>query len=1262
MNAFPLVALGIAYLGVAATLVPVVRRERRRVRELHLALALVFPCGGIAALALGLLLLADPQPLGGHAWLAFAAILVAFAPAVAYFARWRDRSAWLTAPAPRDAEERNGLRGADTLHAVAATLIERAVTTVRVEFGALMLVEPGETYARGVLALDEGQPVPWFTDVRLDLEREPSGVASAYHDAAAFAVYDSRASSRVSSRLVERAGAMSLAFVPLIAAQRVIGVVIVASTSRRRAFANEELVDLQRVAAEAAAAIERIEATDAPRERERILARIAERVRSERDVDDVLRVAVEEVGRALEVQRCFVRLGDVGAPMPIRAEWRAPGVERFDDDPSRLPVTNLAVRERRSVAIADVAVAPELNDHTLGARSTLLEVGTRAALAVPIVVFGRLLGAITVHRETPGEWSAGERALVEGAAREVGFALHAGTVLTQSEHRVERQSTLLRAAQALTSELELAGVLRRLVEEVVALLAADAADCWLFDEERRLLRCRANYALPASEHGRELPPTGTIAEAIATRRPVLRREFARTESPPPSDHYREFEEVMDAPIIVLGEVRGVLGVCSRSAGAFGEQDLELLDAFATLASIALRNAEAFEERSRQARIQRGFYRIASVLAQPLSLETTLNAVAEAAADAFGGSYAAVVMPHGGALELVGSHQLPDALSAALEQGLDETGLLRHAATERRILASPRLRDDERFVGRWRDLGDECGFRSLLLLPVEAARGDDAGLVLVFFDDERTLRNDDLELARQLAGAARGALERSELFETERTSRSLAQQLARTGGLLATELDPAAVLDEVVVQAPALLGADACAIHTIEGEELVVAAVADDTLDAALGRRSDAAGPLSGEVVQSRRPVAVENARSTAAFADADPLIGTEFIAYLGVPLIGPEGTLHGVVSVYQRRPRSWRAEEIEALQALAANTAGALSNAELYQRVALEKERSARILENIADGIVAVDREGAVVLWNRAAEAITGVPATEALGRRPEQVLGRTLAGSARVPIVRGGGETWLSVTEAVMRDPAGAVSGRIFAFRDISADRLVEELKSEFVATVSHELRTPLTSIYGFAETLLRQDVLFGDEERRLFVHYISTESKRLTEIVDALLNVARLDTGDLQVNLAPTEVAPLVEEVVSTADGDATTHDFVLELPAEPLAAEADADKLRQILAHLVDNAVKYSPQGGTVRVVARRNRDTVEFEVADEGIGIPEAERERIFRKFSRAADEGGGMGLGLFIVRGLVNAMGGRIWVESAEGEGSRFAFELPAARV
>ena len=1259
LNAVPLLALGAVYLAAGVSLVPALLRARGSVRELELALALVFPCGGVAAVVFGLLVLRGREPVGGSGWPGLAAILLALVPALVLFARFRERSLLLTGPGLARAAGRP--RDAATIAEASREVVERAAALARTEFAALTLIDESVAEAHGIVAVDRGEDVAWFPDVRLDLRNEPSGVASAYHDAAAFAVYDAQASQRVNTRLVAAIGARSLAYVPVIADERVIAVLVVAATAKQRAFSNDDLAQLQALAAEAAPVLDRL--SDAGDDRESSIAQLAARIRSEPDLDAVLEYAVAVVAKALRAERCFVRLGEPGGALTVRAQWHGDGLEPIGDSSlSRLAVSNLAMRDRGTIAVADVATAPELEDAALGGRRGLLELGSRAVLAAPIVVFDRLIGVLAVHRNMPGTWSHQDVAFVESVARELGLGLDTARLLAENELRLLRQTALLHAAQTLTGELEFQGVLEALVTEVVQLLGADAADCWLFDERLRTLECRAVHGLPESELGREIAPDGTVGEAIAARRPVLRHDFARTEDPSPTASYRGFEEVMVAPIAVFDEVRGVLGVCSRTAGRFDEQGLELLEAFAALASLALRNAEAFEESSRQARIQRGFYRIASVLVEPLSLSATLDAVAQAAGEAFGAAFTAVVMPTGGVLRLAGGHELPGPLVDALEGGFDgEPDLLRLASEERRILASPQLATDDRFADRWRTLAEECGFRSLLLIPLEVAGEDAAGLVLVFFADERSLRDEDVELARHLAGAAGGALQRSELFEGERTSRALAQQLARTGSALATELDPAAVLDAVVVQAPELLGADACAIRIVEGEELLVTAVAGGDTEVALGVRSETAGWLSGEVAQSRRAVAVEDAASDAALVASDAVLAAGYTAFLGVPLVGPEGLLHGVIAVYGRGPRRWRAEEVEALLALAANTSAALSNAELYQRVALEKERSSAILENIADGIVALDRDGNVVLWNRAAEHVTGVPATEAIGRSPQQVLGRTLSGAALVPIPRGGGEIWLSVTETVMRDPAGQVAGRIHAFRDISADRFVEEMKSEFVSTVSHELRGPLTSIYGFAETLLREDILFGEQERRVFLGYISSESSRLTGIVDQLLNVARLDTGDLHVNLLPTDVRPLVTEVVSSAEEN-VGHSFVLELPTEPLAAEADADKLRQVLAHLVDNAVKYSPDGGRVTVAARRKSDTVEFHVADEGVGIPEAEHDRIFRKFYRADQERGGTGLGLFLAQGLVNAMGGRIWVESAEGEGSRFAFELPAARV
>jgi PAS domain S-box-containing protein len=844
-------------------------------------------------------------------------------------------------------------------------------------------------------------------------------------------------------------------------------------------------------------------------ERERFVARISARVRSELDIDELLRVAVEETGRALAVNRCLIRLGPHG-DIPT-AQWQESGLEPVTAG-RRLAVSNLAVKRRETVAIENVETAPELDDASLGGRDMLMSLGSRAVLAVPIVIFDELIGVLGLHRNAPGRWSEEEIALTEAVAREIGLAVRVAQLLRENEQRMDQQGAL--------------------------------------------------------------------------------------------------------------------------------------------------------------------FRIAAHLSESLSLSDTLEGLAQAANDALGGAYSAVLMPRGGTLELTAATGLPPVLAAALEDKLPASAeCLRAAAREGRPLASPDITRDDRFEQPWREQAEVAGYRALLAVPAASPRAEDAGLVVVFFTEEHEFTDDDLELARHLGDAARGALERSELFEAERTARALSQQLARTGGVLATELDPAAVLEEVVQQAPALLGADACAVRTLEDDDLVVSAASGEGAEEAVGSRASATGRLSGDVFQSRSPLAVEDVTEDQRLVGTDAFLLAGYAAFLGVPLSGPEGTLAGVLSVYARKPRKWRPEEVEALLALAGNTSAALANAELYSRVSLEKERSVAILANIADGIVAVDRDGRVVLWNSAAEEISGVPQEEAIGRTTVQVLQRQLesaeaetpSGQRLISITRGGEEVWLSLSEAVMRDPLGAVAGRIFAFRDISADRMVEQVKSDFVAAVSHELRTPLTSIYGFAETLLRQDIPFGEEERRIFLGYIASESERLTEIVDQLLNVARLDAGDLQVELGRIDVGSVVSELVETVEesGVMNGHRFEIDLPDEPLAAEADPDKVRQIFNILVENALRYSPGGGTVTVGARRSDDRVEVRVADQGIGIPAAERERIFRKFYRAEsaarDGAAGTGLGLFIAKELVTAMGGRIWVESTEGEGSSFSFELPAAR-
>ena len=1283
-NAVPLLVLAFLYLLVTLSLVPSLVRERRNLRDVDLVIGAIFPCIAVAAFGLGLIVLSESRPIGNRPAVAFAAICVAAIPAVVFLSSNRqDRTLRLTgARRAQLAETRSTERErelaavsqlsrelvrANDVEAIAHALVAEVGPVLGVDLVALVLVEaPG--IGRVVDALGDGKRVDWLVGEQIELGSAPSGVATAISTGESLAVVDAQSSTRVSRRLVERSGIRSAAFVPLLVGGRPLGA-IVAGSSTPRVFAFEELDLLQALASESALALERLrsaEALGAALERERLLGRIAYDLRAELDLDSVLDVLVRETGEELGLTRCFVRLGE-----PVAAEWRVEGLPSIVGYPEALPISGRAFAEGHTVTYDDVADAQDI-DAT--GRTLLVELGTRSGLGTPIVVEGETIGVLGLHRGEPGKWPPETVALAEAVAREAGLAINTAKLLAENRRRLAEQTSLLQASQTLTSELHFEAVIRRIVDEVSVLLGADAADCWIREENGRL-RCYAVLGLPESEVGRSIPPEGTLALAIERDAPLLKRRFAETEQPPPSEHYAVFAEVMDAPISFAGEVRGVLGVCSLEHDRFSEDDLTLLHAFARLAAIALRNAEAFEESVRQARVQRGFYRIASVLGEPLSAAATLDAVAQAAAEALGASGAAVLRQVGGRLELTGSFQIRDQLRTLLERGTSLRAFAL-AAEGRRTLASPRLAEDERFAD-WRAEIAASGAASLLALPLDEVRGQRSGLVVMLFEDERAFTDDDLELATQVARAARGALDRSETYELERRARRLAQQLASTGRELAIELDPATVLDELARQATELLETAGASVSLLEGGELVLHSAAGPGASEVLGTRAPSTTRVAGDVIQSREPAIVRDVQADPRQADADPLIRAGgYGGYAAVPLVGPDGNVHGVLAVLSDGPREWRNDEIEALQALAVNAAAALSNAELYQRVALEKGQSEAILANVADGIVAVDREGDVVLWNAAAERITGVTAADALGRTPDQALGHALTpeGDAGVPgrlvaLRRGAEDVWLSVTETVMRDPSGAVAGRIFAFRDISEERRVEEMKSDFVGTVSHELRTPLTSIYGFAETLLREDVNFAEDERRTFLRYIATESERLTTIVDTLLSVARLEAGDIPVRLATTDVSSLVSEMVEAVDASMASdaHSFVADVPGEPLDAEADREKLRQVLGILLDNAVRYSPAGGRVHVSARRGDNGVEVRVEDEGIGIAPGEREHIFRKFYRGEAGSrvvgtGNTGLGLFIAEGLLTAMGGTIRVESEEGVGSTFVLELRGART
>jgi signal transduction histidine kinase len=257
------------------------------------------------------------------------------------------------------------------------------------------------------------------------------------------------------------------------------------------------------------------------------------------------------------------------------------------------------------------------------------------------------------------------------------------------------------------------------------------------------------------------------------------------------------------------------------------------------------------------------------------------------------------------------------------------------------------------------------------------------------------------------------------------------------------------------------------------------------------------------------------------------------------------------------------------------------------------------------------------------------------------------------------GSERWLSISAVPF--PGGTV----YAFRDMTEERAVEQLKSDFVSTVSHELRTPLAAIYGAALTLQRGDIQLEESQRSGLLDVISSEADRLARIVNDILWASRLDSGQMSIAIESCDAAALATGVVDAVRAHAPVSVVLSVEAADALPpVAADPDKLRQVLTNLVDNAVKYSPDGGTVRISLIRSGNRLRIHVADQGLGVPPGEQERIFEKFFRLDPNltrgVGGTGLGLYICRELVHRMHGRIWLVSDGRRGSTFTVELPVA--
>ncbi len=367
-------------------------------------------------------------------------------------------------------------------------------------------------------------------------------------------------------------------------------------------------------------------------------------------------------------------------------------------------------------------------------------------------------------------------------------------------------------------------------------------------------------------------------------------------------------------------------------------------------------------------------------------------------------------------------------------------------------------------------------------------------------------------------------------------------------------------------------------------------------------------------------------------------------------------------------------------------TAEEQARREVEARVAeLRHERGtlASVMRSMVDGLILVDGERRVTYFNPRAEEILGLEAEEMIGQPFTALCDRIAAAAGDSPPIVSSLEDAVARAEELpvveltttqpplrhirlrpfpVRDEQGQSLGLGVVVRDITREKESDELKSQLIANISHELRTPLAAIKGCATTLLQSGPRWDGVSRQEFLQIVDEQADKLRALIDNLLEMSRLDAGVLRLQRQPVWLSALVQKVINEARLQARGHRFELDLPADLPVVEADPLRIEQVLRNLLENAMRYSPHGGTVTVFGGAGPDEVKLAVRDEGIGIPPEHLDKIFDRFYQVdhpvVQAAGGSGLGLSICRGIVAAHGGRIWADSTPGQGSTFFFTLP----
>jgi PAS domain S-box-containing protein len=588
-------------------------------------------------------------------------------------------------------------------------------------------------------------------------------------------------------------------------------------------------------------------------------------------------------------------------------------------------------------------------------------------------------------------------------------------------------------------------------------------------------------------------------------------------------------------------------------------------------------------------------------------------------------------------------------------------------------------------------------RTVVASPI-VVRGETLGAICLFDRATPPFADTDQQFVQVSAAIAAGIVrELSERRQIEAVIAKYDEQLTAVNALSAALLggaDLASVVPPALATLLELLHADGGLMFEYD------AGANESSVICAIGLAADAAAAIVQRTNSGRdetlvrqtltlgKTIIVDDVASSDLSDASRQLASSNNVNQIASLPLRDQGRIVGVLQVFNRFPRPFTSTDLETLKLAQGQFALAVGRARLFDEIRDQKNTLERVLAGTADGVYVVDAKGRFLLWNASAARIAGATAEEVLSMGYEGIgaadrLGRSLATLDRMAYEAAASDAknrqtslnyevffdstsrWVAVSASPLRDSSGAVAAMVHAFRDVTAAREVEQLKSDFISTVSHELRTPLTSIKG-ATALLMEQIGQDSGTTGELLDMVRNNSERLLRLINDLLDATKIEAGKLTIRKRACEPKPLLQRATAGMTGYAEEYGVTVRADVASGLAPivADPDRVEQILSNLLSNAVKFSHRGDEVVVRARADGNFLRVDVADSGVGIAENDLSRLFQKFAQL-DHGRrsvpGTGLGLVITKGLVEAHGGSISVSSRLDEGSTFTFTLPFAK-